>query len=208
MQHETAAAARLSLEMRFFVYGEELEQVKVFKYLGQLLSYDDNDTQATRVNLAKACRCWARVSQVLRSENASSKVCGVFYKTTIQAVLLFESETWNLVPLGMVCMEGFHLRVAWRMHPRKRPAGTWEYPNLEKVLWDVGLQSISHYIGVQRQHIANFIVHWPIFQLCLEGVRKRGSMPRQFWWEQLLDLDAAGLLAMTADESGLSHDGD
>jgi hypothetical protein len=34
VQHETAATARLSLEMRFFAYGKELQQVEVFKYLG------------------------------------------------------------------------------------------------------------------------------------------------------------------------------
>jgi hypothetical protein len=88
-------------------------------------------------NLAKARRCWVQVSQVLRSENASPKVCGVFYKATIQAVLLFGSETWNLGPLGMACLEGFHLRAAWQMSgtwPWKRPDSMWKYPNLEKVL--------------------------------------------------------------------------
>jgi hypothetical protein len=111
----------------------------------------------------------------------------------------------------MACLEGFHLRAAWQMsgtRPQKSPDGTWQYPNSEKVLRDVGLQHISHYIGVRRQHIVNFIVNQPIFQLCLEGVRKRGSAHRQFWWEQLLDIDAAGLLALAADESGLSKDGD
>jgi hypothetical protein len=93
VQHETTAATRLSLETWFFAYGEELEQVKVFKYLGRLLIYIDNDTQAMRGNLAKARRCWAWISQVLRSENALPKVCGVLYKATIQAVLLFGSET-------------------------------------------------------------------------------------------------------------------
>ena len=72
----------------------------------------------------------------------------------------------------------------------------------------MGLQSISHYIGVRRQHIANFIVNRPLFQLCLEGVRKRGSAHCQFWWEQPLDIDAAVLLALAADESELSKDGD
>ncbi len=58
------------------------------------------------------------------------------------------------------------------------------------------------------QHVANFIVNRPIFQLCQEGVRKRGSAARQFWWEQPLDLETAGLAAMAADEEGVSDDGD
>jgi hypothetical protein len=59
VQHETAAAAQLSLKRLFFVYEEELEQVEVFKYLGRLLSHDDIYTQTMRTNLAKARRCWA-----------------------------------------------------------------------------------------------------------------------------------------------------
>jgi hypothetical protein len=211
VQHETAAAARQSLQTRFFAYGEELERVEVFKYLGRLLAYDDNDTQAIRGNLAKARKTWARVSRVLRAENAPPKVCGVFYKATIQAVLLFGSETWNLAPSGLKCLEGFHLRAAWRMsgkRPMKRPDGTWRYPNSEQVLREVGLQTINHYIGARRQHVASFIVNRPIFGLCLEGVRKRGSATRHFWWEQPLDLEAAGLAALAADEDGINDDGD
>ncbi len=188
-----------------------MERVEVFKYLGRLLAYDDNDTQAIRANLAKARKTWARVSRVLRAENASPKVCGVFYKATIQAVLLFGSETCNLAPSGLKCLEGFHLRAAWRMsgkRPMKRLDGTWRYPNSEQVLQEVGLHTISHYIGVRRQHVANFIVNRPIFQLCQEGVRKRGSAACQFWWEQPLDLEAAGLAAMAADEEGVSDDSD
>ncbi len=75
--------------------------------------HDDNDTQAIWANLAKARKAWARVSLVLRAENASPKVCDVFYTATIQAVLLFGSETWNLAPLGLKCLEGFHLWAAW-----------------------------------------------------------------------------------------------
>jgi hypothetical protein len=211
VQHETAATAQLALNTRFYTYGEELERVEVFKYLGRLLSYNDNNTQAMRANLAKARGCWARVSQVLRAENALPKVCGVFYKATIQAVLLFGSETWNLAPSRLACLEGFHLRAAWQMSGRgqkKLPNGTWRYPNSEAVLREVGLQTINHYIGVHWQHVANFIVNQPIFQLCLEGVRKRGSAPHQFWWEQPLDLEAAGLLASALTADSLTDDGD
>jgi hypothetical protein len=127
VQHEIAVTAQQSLQTSFLAYGEELERVEVFKYLGRLLAYDNNNTQAIWANLAKARKMWARVSRVLRAENASPKVCGVFYKAKIQAVLLFGSEIWNLAPSGLKCLEGFHLWAAWQTsgkHPMKRLDGT------------------------------------------------------------------------------------
>ena len=72
--------------------------MEVFKYLGRLIAFDDDYTQAWRGNLAKARRLWARISRVLRAENASARVCGMFYKATVQSVVLFGSETWVLLP--------------------------------------------------------------------------------------------------------------
>jgi hypothetical protein len=52
-------------------------------------------------------------------------------------------------------------------------------------------QTIAHYIGVGRHHEANYIVDKPIFQSCVEGMRRHGSSAHQFWWEQSMDLEAA-----------------
>ncbi len=79
----------------------------MFKYLGWFLAYDDNDTQAMQGNLKKARKSWGLVSRILRAENVSPKVCGVFYKAIVQAVLLFGSETWKLSPLSLKRLEGF-----------------------------------------------------------------------------------------------------
>ena len=38
-----------------------MEWVEVFKYLGRLILFVDDDTQAVRVNMKKARRCWARI---------------------------------------------------------------------------------------------------------------------------------------------------
>jgi hypothetical protein len=95
-----------------------------------------------------------------------------------------------------------------RQGSEEYPDGTWRYPNSEAVLQEVGLQTIRHHIGVHWQHVANSIVDQPIFQLCLEGVRKRGSAPHQFWWEQPLDFEAAGLLASALTADSLTDDGD
>ncbi len=76
--------------------------VEVLKYLGQLISYDDAKTQAVWLNLRKAPGCSARISQrVLRAENASPRMCGMFHKGTYQGVLLYWSETRCLSLTGV-----------------------------------------------------------------------------------------------------------
>jgi hypothetical protein len=46
VQHEAAETASVALTQSFTAYGDKLERVEVFKYLGWLLAYDNNDTQA------------------------------------------------------------------------------------------------------------------------------------------------------------------
>jgi hypothetical protein len=119
-QHEAAVRSQRALERRFSANGEELERVEFFNYLGWLISHDDADNQAMQSNLRRACGCWARVSCVLRAENVTPKTCGMFYKATMQAVLLYGSETWILSSLSMKCLEAFHICTAWQMSG-KRP---------------------------------------------------------------------------------------
>ncbi len=78
VQYAAAKHAHIALQQVFMVYGEELERVEVFKYLGRLLAYNDNDAQAVRGDLKKARGIWARLS------NASPCACGIFYKATAQ----------------------------------------------------------------------------------------------------------------------------
>ena len=120
----------------------------------------------------KACGIWAQVSHVHRSENASPHVCRMLYKATVQVVLLFGSETWNLSALVLKCLEGFHLDAAccmMGMVPKRGDNVTWFYPSLEDVLEAVGLHMIKNNIDVRRQTITSFIVNWPILDLCRRG---------------------------------------
>ena len=54
LQHWAAAPSIEALQHEITAYGEELARVEIFKYLGRLISYDDNDAQAMRSNLMKA----------------------------------------------------------------------------------------------------------------------------------------------------------
>jgi hypothetical protein len=160
-QHAAALRSQEALGRSFTAYGEELERVEVFKYLGRLIAYDDANTQAMRLNLRKARGCWAWISHVLRAENANARMRGMFYTATVQAVLLYGSETWSLSPTSIKQLEGFHICASWQMtsmSPEKKPDGSWSYPRSKDVLEAAGLQTIAHYMGLRRQTVANFIV--------------------------------------------------
>jgi hypothetical protein len=208
VQHAAAERAQLSPSQMFTTYGKELERVEVFKYLGRLLAYNDSNAQAVRGNLKKGHAIWSRLSCIIRSENASSRACSIFYKATVQSVLLLGSKTWNLSQSTLKLLEGFHIRATWHMADKRLMRlldGTWAYPNLAQVLEDIGIKTVARYIAVGRQHIANYIVNKPIFTTCVNGGRRQGSSNRHFWWEQSMDLEAA-LVACFAGPAVVSDD--
>jgi hypothetical protein len=180
-QHAAALHSQEALGRSFTAYGEELERVEVFKYLGQLVAYDDANTQAMRSNLRKAGGCWAWILHMLRAESATARTSGMFYKATMQAVLLYKSETWSLSPTSIKRLEGFHIRAAWQMsglRPEKKPNGSWSYLCSKDVLDVASMYTIAHYMDMRWQTEANFIVNQPIWELCGGAVRRRDLLIR------------------------------
>jgi hypothetical protein len=122
-RHQRDMAVRLALALRqqFTVHGDVLERVEVFRYLGRMLSQDDDNIQAVQSQLCKARGTWAWVGQVLRRENAPPRVSAKFYKAIVQSVLLYGSETWVLSSAVLARLKGFHLRAAYRMAKKHVP---------------------------------------------------------------------------------------
>ena len=110
-----------SLDKKFTAYERELERVEFFKYLGRLLTYDNNDIQDVRSNLKKARMFWVQISDIFQRKNMSPKVCRMFFKATIQAVLLYGSKSWNLTKVLMRRFEGFHITAAYQMARTHKP---------------------------------------------------------------------------------------
>jgi hypothetical protein len=192
-QREAAVTSALALRQQFSVHGDVLERVEVFKYLGRLLAQDDDDIQAICAQLRKARATWARVGQVLWKENASPRVAAKFYTAVVQAVLLYGSKMWVFSTTALTWLEGFHIRAAYQMakqhKPRRGPGYQWIYPKSEDVLEECGLRTIGECIVIRWQTIAVYMVTRPILDKCEQGVRKRGAIPRRWWWEQKMSLD-------------------
>ncbi len=167
--------------------------MEVFKYLGRLLAQDNDDIQAIRAQLRKACATWARVGQVLCKQNVSPHIADTFYKAVVQAILLYGRKIWVLSRTALAHLEGFHIHTAYQMakihKPKREPGRTWIYPQSVDVLQEYGLKTMEEYVGIRRQTIAVYVVTHPILTKCRQGKQKRGAAPCLWGWEQPMDLD-------------------
>ena len=185
---------------KFYVDGSELERVREFKYLGRILSSQDDDWPAIRRQLRTAQGRWARVSRVLTREGANPRVSGMFYKAICQTVLLHGSETWVVKRTTLRALEGFHHRVARHLTRRHiRPSGLddgqWVYPSTAETLAQAGLFPMTEYLTRRKATIMPFAYSLPIYQQAFESRPSAGSAHRKTWWEP------TALSSAEADES-------
>ena len=94
--------------VEFTVGGEKFNRVSEFKYLGRVVSEDDDDSPAIETNLKKARMKWAMFKRLQTREKASRRVMGSFYKAIVQSVLLYGSETWVISAANMRKLAAFH----------------------------------------------------------------------------------------------------
>ena len=77
----------------FHIGDQPIQKVSSFKYLGRILSANDDDLPAVAANVHCAHQRWGQVAQLLIREGASSLTMSYFYKAVVQAVLLYGSAT-------------------------------------------------------------------------------------------------------------------
>ena len=134
----------------------------------------------------------------------------LFYKATVQSVLLFGSETWVFAPTTIKRVEGFHVNAGRCMTGLlpKMSSGMWKYSKLKTVLVAASLHTNDHCVQVRRAHIMRWVIDMPILKLFRLSQRWRGTTPRLCWWEQPKDLDEASAGALTdTTTDGVRRDG-
>ena len=142
--------ARAETERALTAYGFPFYQVTPLKYLGRVLSEEDNNWPVVVRNLRRARQKWARLTRVLSREGAYARTLGHIYLAVVQSVMLYGSETWVLTPHMLRVLGGFHYRVSRRMtgrQPQKGRDGSWVYPLLEDAMVEVGLQEVETYVS-------------------------------------------------------------
>jgi len=178
-QRRREEAAGRATEQVFTACGAPLDSVTEFKYLGRLLSCQDNDWPALYYNIARARKRWAMVSCILVRDGASPRAMAMFYKAVVQSVLLYGCETWNLNDQMLNTLRGFHHMVARRIPrrmPRRRYDGSWDRgPPIRETLEEAGLFEIDVYIKRRHNSLVDSIATRPILELCMNSERVPGS---------------------------------
>ena len=88
----------------------------------------DRDWSEVVANLRKSRKQYVQLSQIIGRKGADPWTYGNFYKTVIQATLLFGAETYFVSPSIGKILDRFHHRVACRMavmRPRRDTTGRW-----------------------------------------------------------------------------------
>ena len=137
------AETREISERAFEAYGEPLQNISTFGYLGRALTAGDDDWLPMVGNLGKAQKSWGQLYRILSREGADTKVSGNFYKAVAQAVLMFGEETWVLTLRMEQSLDSFQHRVVrmiTKEQPRRRADGIWKYPPLVEALGESGLR--------------------------------------------------------------------
>ena len=175
--------------MEFKVYGEKLERVESFKYLGRILTQNDDDTMCIEANLRNARSKWNNISKILKRAGACAKTMAQFYSMIVQAVLLYGAESWTINERNYNKLRSFHKRAMRYMtgqHIRKKEDGNWEYPNHEKLMKLCNLSTIDEYIKRRRGTLWRLLTEerkelWESIQKLTKPARDPHKV---LWWNQ------------------------
>ena len=93
--------------VEYTINGAQIERLKEFRYLGRILTENDDDSRCIQDQLKKARSRWWRMANLLKREGANPFQMGRFYVAVVQAILLYGSESWTISLREMETLEGF-----------------------------------------------------------------------------------------------------
>ena len=162
---------------RVFVNGNPLEEVGDFKYLG---SYVVSSTKDIQVRKAQAWKALESLDVFWKSD-MSRKVKTKIFRTAVEPVLLYGSETWTLKVSDSTRLDGVYTRMLRRVYNI-----SWESHTTNTVLYG-GIPPLTMTIKKRRLRFAGHLqrhddqpVHELLFWQPTHGKRYRGRPYKTF----------------------------
>ena len=175
--------------VKFYIDGEEIERVRYFKYLGRILSDDDDDTRCIENNLNKAREQWNKIAKILKREGANAKCMAKFYITVVQAVLLYGADSWTISQRNENKLDSFHrqaVRYLTNTHIQKLNNGQWVHPTHDPLFRKCGIFPINIYIKRRRGTLHQYLEknRAELLQKAENCSKHSLNVHKVMWWKQ------------------------
>ena len=179
---------------------ENFERVETFKYLGGIVTENNDVSEEIKARLAAGNRCYFKFLYLLKSSLISRRLKLLIYKSIIKPVVLYGSETWTLTKtdeeliqrwerkvlrriFGAICVDGF-----WRMRTNKELDLLYQSPTIVREVKARRIRWLGHVQRMEENRVPKKV-------LCSkpEGSRSVGR-PRLRWLDDVeADLKELGV---------------
>ena len=95
----------------FHVYGEELERVECFTYLGIKIQLDGNVTSEFNARIGKAPLSFSNLKKVWHQRSIPQRVKVKLYKACARSVILFCCQSWPVKEYDLNSLQSFENRL-------------------------------------------------------------------------------------------------
>ena len=149
-----------------------------FNYLGRILHRADEDWLNVIRDIQRARQFWGRLGKLLRREGSDPIISENFYRTVVQAVLIFGSKTWVLMAAMMQNIEGVHVGFLRKVAGKKaRRIGdeTWQKEGADSVLQAAGTKPLMEYTKKRQAVVVEWVALRPIFEVCVKETGYMGG---------------------------------
>ena len=176
-------------KVKFYVKGEAIDRVRYFRYLGRILSEDDDDTKCIESNLARARKQWNCISRILKQEGASASCMAKFYITVVQAVLLYGADSWTISRRNERKLVSFHrraVRYLTNTHINKLENGEWFHPTHDPLFRKCGLFPMETYLERRRGTLRRYLETYrePLLRKAENCNKHCFHVGKVLWWDQ------------------------
>ena len=189
--------------------GEDLEDVKIFTYLGSVINQESGPERDIQSRLGKASGAFSTLHSIWKSKQITLKTKVKLYNSNVKSVLLYGSECWRETKKDMSKIEAFHNRCLRKLcniyWPNKiSNARLYERTGCRSIVQEIRqrrLRWLGHVLRMPAERVPKKALRWTP-----PGKRKPGR-PRTTWRRTVTkDLEEMGLTWGTAQATAQDRD--
>ena len=171
--------------------GESFERVNQFKYLGSILTDDNNISEEVRSRVTSGNKCFFALSNVFKSKIINRKLKITAFNTILKPIVMYGSECWTLTTKDEEFLRAWERKILRKIYGPKQLDGQWrirtneelyqlyQKPDIIKEIKSKRLRWLGHVERMPEDRAAKKV--WKGRQ---EGQRKSGR-PRNRWMDEV-----------------------